>query len=90
MEHWERVLPGRMLNLDYETLVADPEPQIRRLLDYCGLAWNDACLSPQSAGNVVTTASRVQVRAPISAASVARWRRYERHLGPLLALLGHA
>lgn len=88
MRHWESVLPGRVLDVDYERLVADPEPEIRRLLDHCGLAWDPRCLDFHRTERQVETASSVQVRQPLYATSVGRWRPYARHLGPLLAGLG--
>lgn len=87
MAHWRRVLPPqRLLELDYEVLVTDPEPAIRRLLDFAGLPWDGACLHPEAQRRRVTTASLWQVRQPIAPRSVARWRRYEPWLGPLAAL----
>ena len=91
MEHWRAVLPpDRFVEVDYEALVADPEPQCRRLVAACGLAWDPACLSPERNGRIVRTASRWQARQPISAASVARWRRYEPWLGSLSDLISGA
>ncbi len=87
MDHWRAVLPPeRFVELDYEALVADPEPQSRRLVAACGLTWDPACLRPQDNRRIVRTASRWQARQPISAASVARWRRYEPWLGSLAIL----
>ena len=88
MEHWDAVLPGRVLRLRYEELVADPEPQIRSLLDHCGLPWSDAVLRFHENARPVRTASLSQVRRTISTASVAKWKPYSRHLGPLFDALG--
>ena len=89
MDHWRAVLPGRLVDVDHEALVADPEARIRWLVtDACGLAWNDACRAFHQAGGAVRTASSAQVRRPIFTSSIARWRRYEAHLGPLPAALG--
>ena len=86
-EHWRRILPpGRLVELDYETLVADPEPTIRRLVAACGLPWNDLCLRPEQNPRVVRTPSKWQVRQPISRNDSQSWRRYEPWLGPLEAL----
>jgi len=87
MAHWRDVLPIPILDVDYETLVADPEPEIRRLLAFLGFAWDDACLDFHRGGGRVGTASAAQVRRPIYTASVGRWRSYEPHLGPLLQAL---
>ncbi len=90
MEHWRRVLPGRILDLDYEALVAEPEAQARRLVEHCGISWDERCLDFHRTGRAVRTASVGQVRQPIYRRSVGRWRRFERHLGPLLEALGDA
>lgn len=86
MAHWEEVLPGRIFALSYEALVADPEPVIRALLDDLGLRFEEGCLHPERNRGAVTTFSRLQVRSGINAASVARWKPYERHLKPILDL----
>ena len=87
MAHWREVLPtDRFIEVDYEALVADPEPQTRRLLSACGLDWSDACLAPHLNTRKVETASVWQVRQPIYRTSVARWRRYEPWLGELREL----
>jgi len=89
MDHWRRVLPpDRFIELDYETLTADPEPQIRRIVAAIGLDWHEACLHPERNNRVVRTPSKWQARQPINRGSVDRWRRYEPHLGPLAALVG--
>jgi tetratricopeptide (TPR) repeat protein len=88
MDHWRAVLPGRVIDIDHEALVAEPEPGIRALLEACGLAWNDAALRFHEASGPVRTASSVQVRQPIFTTSVDRWRRYEAELAPLFAALG--
>lgn len=89
MEHWRSVLPsGSFLDIRYEDLVNDTEVQARRLLDYCGLEWNDACLEFHATKRKVRTASITQVRQPIYTSSVERWRRYGDTLKPLLEALG--
>lgn len=89
MEHWRRVLPeDAFLEVQYEELVADPEAQTRRLIEYCGLEWNDACLQSHKTERSVKTASVTQVRQPVYTTSVERWRRYEKHLQPLFEALG--
>ena len=85
MRHWQAVLPsGRLLQVDYEALVADPEPQIQRILAHCGLPWDPACLAFHKSAPEVRSASAAQVRRPISTGAVGRWRPYENHLGALL------
>jgi tetratricopeptide (TPR) repeat protein len=89
MEHWRKVLPaGAFLDVRYEDIVADQEAQARRLIAYCGLEWNDACLDFHNTKRSIRTASVTQVRQPIYSTSVERWRHYEKFLGPLLDALG--
>ena len=88
MDHWHAALPGKILDIGYEDLVANQERETRRLLEYCGLAWEDACLSFHATERPVLTASNAQVRKPLYRDSIDRWRRYEPHLGPLLDALG--
>lgn len=88
MEHYDRVLPGRVHRVIHEELVNDPEPHIRALLDYCGLPFEAACLSPHETQRAVKTASSEQVRQPISAKGLESWKAYEPHLGPLRGALG--
>ena len=88
MDHWRSVLPdGAMLEISYEDMVADQEGQSRKMVDFCGLEWDDACLSFYDSSSSVQTASMIQVRKPVYSSSVGRWHRYERHLGPLLDVL---
>jgi len=89
MAHWRRVLPAdAMLEVRYEELVADLEGGVRRILDYCGLPWDERCLAFHETDRIVKTASLTQVREKVYSTSVGRWRRYEKHLGPLLEALG--
>ena len=83
MAHWEKVLPGFMFPLRYEEMVADQEDQTRKLLAFCGLPWDEACLAFHKTERKVRTASLVQVRQPIYKDSVKRWKRYEKELEPL-------
>lgn len=83
MAHWRAALGGALIEVDYEALVQEPEPQIRRLLAACGLAFEPACLEPHNTAGAVRTASMVQVRQPITTARIGAWRRYERQLQPL-------
>jgi len=89
MTHWRAILPpDSMLDVTYENVVDDLEGESRRLIDYCGLAWDDRCLSFHKTNRVVQTASAVQVRQPLYRDSPERWRRFEAGLGPLLQELG--
>jgi tetratricopeptide (TPR) repeat protein len=88
IDHWRSVLPAdRFIEVDYEELTSAPEPAIRRMIAACGLAWDDACLRPESNPRTVKTPSKWQTRQPIYRTSVERWRRYEPWLGPLRALV---
>ncbi|MEL0108078.1 MAG: tetratricopeptide repeat protein [Rhodospirillaceae bacterium] len=87
MEQWHRMLPGKIIDVQYEDIVANLYGQAHRLIEQCGLPWEEACLSFQKAKRTVRTASSGQVRKPIYTSSVQRWRRYEAHLGPLLEAL---
>lgn len=89
MAHWRAVLPrGVMLEVQYEELVADFEPQARRILSFCGLEWEEACRQFHETPRPVKTASSTQVRAPLYGAAVGRSRRYRAILAPLLDALG--
>jgi len=87
MDHWQAVLPGKVLDVQYEDVVDDLETQVRRILDYCGLPWNDACLRFYENERAVKTASSEQVRQPIYASSKHRWRHYETQLAPMIEVL---
>ena len=88
MAHWRQVLPpDQLIDVDYEALVTDPEPQARRLIAACGLEWNDACLAPHRNTRTIKTASLWQARQPVYKSSVERWRRYEPWLGEFRELL---
>ncbi|WP_395646092.1 tetratricopeptide repeat-containing sulfotransferase family protein [Terricaulis sp.] len=88
VQHYDAVLPGRVHRVIHEDLVADPETQIRALLDYCGLPFEAACLRPHETKRAIRTPSAEQVRQPINAAGVEAWRPYETHLAPLARALG--
>jgi tetratricopeptide (TPR) repeat protein len=87
MMHWQRMLPVPVLEVDYEETVADLEGVARRLVAWCGLDWEPACLAFHEGKRPVRTASIAQVRQPIYSRSVARWKKYEPTLGPLFAKL---
>ncbi len=89
MEHWRAVLPGSlMLEVRYEDIVGDLEGQARRIVEHCGLPWDDACLAFHRTQRPVRTASAAQIRHPIYRSSVGRWRLYGQFVQPLLDALG--
>lgn len=88
MAHFDAVLPGRIHRVIYEALVAEPETEVRRLLDHCGLPFEAACLRFYENDRAVRTASSEQVRRPIFTDATDHWRRFEAWLGPLKASLG--
>lgn len=88
MAHWKSVLEIPMLDVQYEQVVEDLPGQARRLVEFVGLPWDDACLNFQDNKRHIHTASNKQVRRPIYKTSVARWHHYEKHLAPLMAALG--
>ena len=83
MAHWEKVLPGFMYTLRYEEMVSDQETQTKRLLKFCDIPWDEACLDFHKTERRVKTASFAQVRQPIYKDSVELWKRYETQLEPL-------
>jgi len=87
MEHWRDVLPGKVLDVHYEQMVSDQENQTRRLLEYCGLPWEDRCLRFYETERAINTASSEQVRQPIYTKAVHFWRNYEPHLAELIETL---
>lgn len=88
MAHWKEVLPpGAVLDVDYEVLTSGSEPEIKRLLEFCGLQWEDGCSRPEANKRSVSTPSAWQVRQPIYSSSVGRWRNYEPWLGAFRDLL---
>ncbi len=89
MDHWRSLLPpDRFLEVAYEDVVEDLETEARRLVAFCDLAWDDACLNFHRTTRQVRTASVNQVRQPLYRSSLARWRPYQRHLGPLIEAAG--
>jgi len=90
MDHWDHVLPGRVLHLRYEHLVRDPETHIRRLLEHCALEFEPACLAFHETKRPVRTASAEQVRQPLYTAGIGYWKHFEAELAPLRCALGDA
>jgi hypothetical protein len=80
MDHWRRTMPGAIHDLSYERLIADQAGETRRLLEFCGLEWEDACLAFQRNPAATTTASATQVRQPLYDSSVEQWRHYATQL----------
>jgi predicted Zn-dependent protease len=90
MQHWNEVLPGRVLRVQHEALVDDLEGQVRRILAHCGLQFESACVEFHKTARSIRTASSEQVRQPIYREGLEQWRHYEPWLGPLRAALGDA
>jgi hypothetical protein len=88
LEHFDTVLPKRVHRVHYEQLVANPEGELRKLLEYCGLPFEAQCLQFYENRRVVQTISSEQVRRPIYTESVHHWRNYEPWLGPMREALG--
>jgi tetratricopeptide (TPR) repeat protein len=90
MRHWDRVLPGWVLRVHHEDVVADLESQVRRILEFCGLPFEPACMEFHQTTRSVRTASSEQVRQPINRDGLDQWKNFETWLGPLKAALGDA
>jgi len=88
MDFWQRVLPGRIIDVSYEALVREPEAAVRRLLGALGLEWDPGLLAFHQSARPVSTASLYQVRRPINTDSLGQWRRFSGHLGALRDALG--
>ncbi|MBL4770944.1 MAG: sulfotransferase, partial [Planctomycetes bacterium] len=88
MAHWRKYMPDSILTMPYEGLVADQKAETKRLLEFCGLEWNDAVMDFHKTNRQVRSASSTQVRKPIYSSSVGRWKNYEKHLSQLRAALG--
>ena len=86
MDHWQTVLPDRIFTMTYEKLTAQPQVVISQMLQFLGLDWQEACLSPEQGVGTVRTFSRLQVRNAINTSSVGRWKNYETHLAGLTGL----
>jgi len=88
MDRWKEILPLAIHEVRYEDLTANQEAESRKLIEAVDLEWDDGCLRYYESGRAIVTASNEQVRQPIYTTSVARWKRYEKHLGPLIDALG--
>lgn len=89
MKHWHEVFPGKILDVHYEETVTDLEGQVRRILEHCGLPFEENCLRFYETDRAVKTASSEQVRQPIYSSALGTWRRYEKHLGLWKEHLGY-
>ena len=87
MQHWNDQLPGQVLCVNYEELIANTEQEISRLLSFCGLPWEDDCLNFHQTQRGITSASSEQVRQPIYTSAIGFWKNYERNLDELVELL---
>lgn len=87
MSHWKSTLPVDIYELKYEMLVDSPDSEVPKLLEFCGLEWDDACLQHHKSSLTTVTASYEQVRQPIYKSSVKRWKNYEKHIGKLIQAL---
>jgi hypothetical protein len=90
MDHWDAVLPGRILRVHHEDVVDDLEGNVRRILDFCGLEFEPGCVEFYKTERSVRTASSEQVRQPIFREGLDQWRKFEQWLGPLKEALGDA
>ena len=88
MDHWEKVLPGFILRVQHEDVVGDLEGQVRRMLDFLDLPFEEACLDYHKTERNVRTPSSEQVRQPIYSSGLEQWRNFEKHLDPLIEALG--
>ena len=88
MDHWDKVFPGQVLRVQYEEVVADLDSQVRRILDYCGLEFEESCINFHETDRSVRTPSSEQVRQPIYQSGVEQWKNFESNLDPLKQALG--
>ena len=83
MAHWQEVLPLNIHTVDYESLVADPEPNAKEMIKHCGLPWDERCLAFHTNRRAVHTPSKWQVRQPMYSSSIGKWKRFENQLAPI-------
>jgi hypothetical protein len=88
MDHWDKVLPGEVLRVQHEDVVADLDTEVKRILEFCQLPFEQTCVEYHKTERHVRTPSSEQVRQPIFKTSLEQWRQFERHLDPLKAALG--
>jgi hypothetical protein len=87
MRHWHELFADRIYDIQYENLISQPAEEIAKLLQYCGLEWNDACVEFHKTDRAVETPSSFQVKQPIYNSSVGSWKNYFKHLEPLVQAL---
>ncbi len=90
MDHWRTAMPGVILDVDYEDIIQDHEKEIRRIIDWCGLPWDPACLNYRKTRKAITTLSAPQVRSEIYSSSVGKWRHFEQQMAPARKYLEQA
>lgn len=90
MDHWRGLFGDRILDVHYEDMVVNTEANARRIIDFLGLKWEDRVLRRENAQKAVKTLSAWQVRQPVYTSSAGKWRRFEKHLGPLIGALGES
>ena len=88
MDYWNKVLPNRILEIHYESVVADLEKEVRRLLNHCGVPFEEGCIQFHKTDRAVRTASAQQVRQPIYKKGIAHWQNYDEWLTPLKKSIG--
>jgi sulfotransferase family protein len=86
--YWKSMFPGSIISVSYEELVSSQEATTRKLLDFCELQWEDACLEHQNSNRAINTASSMQVRSAVYNSSVYRWKKYSEYLKPAAEILG--
>ena len=87
MNHWHEIYPGDIYDISYESLIENQEEETKKLIDYCGLDWEEGCLKFYENKRTVNTASSEQVRQPIYKGAMFAWKNYESELGPLIEIL---
>lgn len=87
MNHWHEIYPGDIYDISYESLIENQEEETKKLIDYCGLDWEEGCLKFYENKRSVNTASSEQVRQPIYKGAMFAWKNYESELGPLIEIL---
>ena len=87
MKHWDNLLPGKVLRVQYEDVVSDLENEVKRILDYCNLPFEEECVNFHETKRAVRTASSEQVRQPIYSQSINTWKKFDAHIQSLKEIL---